>query len=774
MDPVAITEGAIGRIFDDGCTSATLRPVLEVRGYRAIGNNQGRFTVQLADNVHVVRAVTLGDSAISNQFKTGAIRPGTLVRLNNYMVTAAKNAQLLMIQQADDVGCLLAEQRKPDAALRKFGTAGLGMSQMSQADLPMTQLLAAAPAPYTTPERRPTEEERRSAEPTPEPVAPPGPRASEAEMRSSVKVQSFADGNAAGVAASSSWEPNAPQNPYASAASVGQGSGMPPPGVGAFSAPSDYARPSETSDYSRSSETAPVAQASAPHMSAGPPPQMSPYGFADFSRAQQGGSSASAPPPAPRFGSGGISYGGTSSSSAPSRQKATSAASQGGGGFVPLIELSSYSNRWRIKARVLTKSDVRRFTNARGEGQLLKVDLADKSGEMSATFFGKAVDKFGAMLRPGQVYTFSKGVVKAANRKFDKGDHVLTFEEHAEIEPIIDDEEIPGMTYDFKALSEVDQLPIDTLLDVRAVICSVEEPFTFTAKTSQREMTKRTLGLWDASGDNGDLTVDLTLWGERALGQFEAGTVIFAKSARVGEYQQQKNLSSPVQMEISPDRDDAFALKALFDERQKTRPLGFAAFKRATQGGTGARQSLQECKDEDINLGPPAAPGQAFDRTGPRSMHRHSSLATVVSMPNDRGPFYPSCPEMVDVPIRPGADQKPAGPEKRTCNKKTSQENGTWRCAFGHSCQQPVYRYLCRLQVMDHSESLEVNVYDNVARNLFGVEAQEYAPIFENGDMVGQVQQMNQRVEWRRFFWRLRAAKEVWQEAERVRYSVDE
>ncbi|CAE8627915.1 unnamed protein product [Polarella glacialis] len=100
-------------------------------------------------------------------------------------------------------------------------------------------------------------------------------------------------------------------------------------------------------------------------------------------------------------------------------------------------------------------------------------------------------------------------------------------------------------------------------------------------------------GLWDASGDTGDLTVDLTLWGERALGQFEAGTVIFAKSLRVGEYQQQKNLTGQMQMEISPDRDDAFALKALFDERQKTRLLGSAAFKRASRGGTGARQFLQ-------------------------------------------------------------------------------------------------------------------------------------------------------------------------------------
>lgn len=33
----------------------------------------------------------------------------------------------------------------------------------------------------------------------------------------------------------------------------------------------------------------------------------------------------------------------------------------------------------------------------------VQVDLKDQSGEISATFFGRAVDKYYSMLKPGQV-----------------------------------------------------------------------------------------------------------------------------------------------------------------------------------------------------------------------------------------------------------------------------------------------------------------------------------------------------------------------------------
>ena len=41
--------------------------------------------------------------------------------------------------------------------------------------------------------------------------------------------------------------------------------------------------------------------------------------------------------------------------------------------------LNPYSNRWQIKARVSAKSDIKHYTNARGDGKLFNVTLTDEA-----------------------------------------------------------------------------------------------------------------------------------------------------------------------------------------------------------------------------------------------------------------------------------------------------------------------------------------------------------------------------------------------------------
>ena len=53
-----------------------------------------------------------------------------------------------------------------------------------------------------------------------------------------------------------------------------------------------------------------------------------------------------------------------------------------------------YIHRWTICARVTRRSDVRNYSNARGEGKLFSIDLLDQSGEIRATLFNQEADKF--------------------------------------------------------------------------------------------------------------------------------------------------------------------------------------------------------------------------------------------------------------------------------------------------------------------------------------------------------------------------------------------
>lgn len=46
--------------------------------------------------------------------------------------------------------------------------------------------------------------------------------------------------------------------------------------------------------------------------------------------------------------------------------------------FMPIKALNQFSSDWVIKARVLKKTDLRQWKNARGEGWLFNMDLVDR------------------------------------------------------------------------------------------------------------------------------------------------------------------------------------------------------------------------------------------------------------------------------------------------------------------------------------------------------------------------------------------------------------
>jgi len=59
------------------------------------------------------------------------------------------------------------------------------------------------------------------------------------------------------------------------------------------------------------------------------------------------------------------------------------------------------------------------------------VDLVDKEGgEIKASFFNDAAQKFGSQLTAGKCYTFKKGKAVVANRSYTqcKNDYELRFE----------------------------------------------------------------------------------------------------------------------------------------------------------------------------------------------------------------------------------------------------------------------------------------------------------------------------------------------------------
>ena len=108
---------------------------------------------------------------------------------------------------------------------------------------------------------------------------------------------------------------------------------------------------------------------------------------------------------------------------------------------MPVASLNPYMNRWTLKAKVAVKNDIVSWSNARGDGTLFKVTLADADGEeIEAVFFKEACAKYHAALVEGGVYYFSGGKVKPSNPRYSatKCGYEVTFDMASKIEACAD------------------------------------------------------------------------------------------------------------------------------------------------------------------------------------------------------------------------------------------------------------------------------------------------------------------------------------------------
>ena len=108
------------------------------------------------------------------------------------------------------------------------------------------------------------------------------------------------------------------------------------------------------------------------------------------------------------------------------------------GSIYPIEGLSPYQNNWTIKARVTQKSDIKTWSNARGEGKLFNVTFMDDSGEIRGTAFNLVADELYPKLEEGKVYYVSKARVNLAKKKFSNvnNDYELSLERNTELEEV--------------------------------------------------------------------------------------------------------------------------------------------------------------------------------------------------------------------------------------------------------------------------------------------------------------------------------------------------
>ncbi|XP_076234444.1 replication protein A 70 [Calliopsis andreniformis] len=368
----------------------------------------------------------------------------------------------------------------------------------------------------------------------------------------------------------------------------------------------------------------------------------------------------------------------------------------------PIVALSPYQNRWVIKARVIGKSDIRTWSNSRGEGKLFSMDLVDESGEIRCTAFREQCDKFFNMIEIGKVYYISKASLKTANKKFNnlKNDYEMSLTSNSEIIPCHDTEDdIPSLHFDFSPISDIEKKEKDDIMDLLGIVKSSGDLQMLTSRTTGRELKKRDINLVDES----NTMVCLTLWGTQAE-EFDGSNnpVLAIKGARIGEFNGGKNLSTLnfTVIQIDPDIPEAHRLRGWFntvgrneETKSISRALGGAG------GAGGPWLTFKEAKDMELGF------------KGPEMY----TVKATVNMIRIENALYKSCPS-------------------EACKKKLiDQANDMYRC---EKCDKeyPNYRYrlLASLSLADWTENQWVTAFSEEAEKVLGITAQELGELQEN------------------------------------------
>jgi len=389
--------------------------------------------------------------------------------------------------------------------------------------------------------------------------------------------------------------------------------------------------------------------------------------------------------------------------------------------YTPISSLNMYQSRWTIKARVTSKSDIRYWTNAKGEGSLFSIELLDSSGmDVRATMFKEAVDKFHPLLEVGKVYTLSGGRLKVANMQYNtcKSGFEITFDQNAEIHLDNDTGEIEQQLFEFVKIANISSIEPGKNVDVMAVVKNVGAIGTIVSKKSGHELTKCELQLVDDS--NAEIT--LTVWGDRATNaasQFANTPIVAFSRVRISDFggrSLSSSGSSPVT--IQPPIPETQTLNHWWNNMGGSSATTTKLS--STGGGAGRIASLEERKViasiKNENLG----------HSNPDKPDWISFKATFnwIKTDKDGGAWYPACPN--------------EGEPCKNRYKVSQTADGNYHC---ERCQGTfpncVRKFIFSATLTDDSSTTWVSMFDDQARVLLeGVSADEvYDKTYAHGDI---------------------------------------
>lgn len=417
--------------------------------------------------------------------------------------------------------------------------------------------------------------------------------------------------------------------------------------------------------------------------------------------------------------------------------------------ITPIKLLDTYLTRWTIRARCTAKSEMKDYQGER-PGHLFSVTLLDESGEIRATLFNEAADKFFPVFAISGMYVISQGKLKFANKKFTSVKHAyeLTLNADSMVIPIESIDNVPHIHFEFVPIDNIQDSKKDDMIDVIGVVVQAK-PATV-IQTKRGDAAKRSLIIGDQSGR----TVELTLWGAQASGFDEVlashgdHPILAVKGAKVSDFGG-RSLSclSTSEFELNPDLPASHMVQQWWNSvpeggRNLPSLSGGAGGGSGGSGGAAKEKTLSSIVLE--NLG-------------------HNGTADYITVPN-----------MVVTSIKRDATtlwyKACANPDCK--GKKVFDEGGgNFKCPTCNGVNNTRLRWVSNFTAFDHTGKEYISGFGEAGTTLLGCEAELVSDLKERGDEVALAKLFDE-AKYRCYNMRLAVKSEVYQDTPRTKVSV--
>ena len=199
--------------------------------------------------------------------------------------------------------------------------------------------------------------------------------------------------------------------------------------------------------------------------------------------------------------------------------------------FTPIKDINPFLINWKIQGRILQKTNLKKFNNKNGEGKVFSFEIMDETEQIKVICFGDAAEMFYPLIENNQIYSLTHGQIKMANKRFNTNncDYEIHLDTNSIIELCNDASNIPMISFKFKKINELSL--ITSLVDIVGIIKEIYPIQNIITKSDNREISKRDILVIDETG-----YIKVTLWGDKALQEYQKDSVICLKGFKVIEY----------------------------------------------------------------------------------------------------------------------------------------------------------------------------------------------------------------------------------------------